>query len=62
MELLKEKGMNDVLVIAGGIIPDEDIPHLNEVGIDRVFGPGTYTAEIIKYIEEQVPLKKAGAY
>ena len=61
MELLKEEKMNEVLVIAGGIIPDEDIPHLTEVGIDRVFGPGTYTTEIIKYIEENVPLKKAGA-
>jgi methylmalonyl-CoA mutase C-terminal domain/subunit len=52
MELVREKGLNDVLVIGGGIIPDEDIPALKETGIAEIFGPGTYTAEIIRYIQD----------
>jgi hypothetical protein len=43
MELLKEKGVTDMLVLGGGIIPDEDIPALKDVGIAEVFGPGTTT-------------------
>ncbi len=54
MELLKEKGVDDMLVIGGGIIPDEDIPALKEVGIADIFGPGTSTEDIIKYIQENV--------
>ncbi len=54
MELLKEKGVNDVLVIGGGIIPDEDIPTLKEIGIAEVFGPGTYTDDIVKYIKNNL--------
>ena len=50
MELLKGKGVDDVLVIGGGIIPDEDIPSLKEIGIAEVFGPGTYTDDIVTYI------------
>jgi methylmalonyl-CoA mutase cobalamin-binding domain/chain len=41
MELLKEKGVEDILVIGGGIIPDEDIPALKACGIAEIFGPGT---------------------
>lgn len=54
MELLKEKGMDDVLVVAGGIIPEEDIPLLKKMGIAEVFGPGTPTDEIVKFIREHV--------
>ncbi len=54
MELLKEKGVDDILVIGGGIIPDEDIPALKEVGISDIFGPGTSTEDIVKYIQENV--------
>ena len=54
MELLGEKGVDDILVIGGGIIPDEDIPALKEVGIAEVFGPGTTTTEIIDYIKGKV--------
>lgn len=50
MELLRERGVDDVLVIAGGIIPDEDVPKLKEVGIAEVFGPGTMTGEVIEFI------------
>ncbi|MCP4578397.1 MAG: cobalamin B12-binding domain-containing protein [Deltaproteobacteria bacterium] len=51
MELLKEKGVNDMLVLGGGIIPDEDIPPLKEAGIAEIFGPGTVTTDIISYIQ-----------
>ncbi|MDD5205345.1 MAG: cobalamin B12-binding domain-containing protein [Desulfobacterales bacterium] len=50
MELLREKGANDILVLGGGIIPEEDIPALKEAGIAEVFGPGTSTRDIIEYI------------
>jgi methylmalonyl-CoA mutase C-terminal domain/subunit len=54
MELLKEKGVTDVLVIGGGIIPDEDIAELKKVGIAEIFGPGTYTDDIVTYIIENL--------
>ena len=54
VSLLHENGLDDVLVVAGGIIPDEDVPALNEMGIQGVFGPGTPTDEIVDFIHEQV--------
>ena len=54
MELLKEKGVSDVLVIGGGIIPEDDIPALKQAGIAEVFGPGTYTKDIIDYVGANV--------
>jgi methylmalonyl-CoA mutase C-terminal domain/subunit len=54
MELLGEKGVEDILVIGGGIIPDEDIPALKESGISEIFGPGTYTDEIIDFIKGHI--------
>lgn len=54
MELLNEKGMDDVLVIGGGIVPDEDIPSLKERGIAEIFGPGTYTADIVDFIKNNL--------
>jgi methylmalonyl-CoA mutase C-terminal domain/subunit len=57
MDLVREKGLKDVLVLGGGIIPEEDVPALKEKGISAIFGPGTYTTEIITYIREGV--KKA---
>ncbi|MCJ7594751.1 MAG: cobalamin B12-binding domain-containing protein [Desulfobacterales bacterium] len=56
MELLKEKGIEDVLVIGGGIIPDEDIQALKACGIAEIFGPGTRTEDIVNYI--RVNLKR----
>jgi methylmalonyl-CoA mutase C-terminal domain/subunit len=50
MELLREKGMQDVLVVVGGIIPDVDIPKLNAIGIDGVFLPGTPMQDIVDFI------------
>ncbi len=52
MEVLKDKGIQDVLVMGGGIIPDEDIPGLKGAGIAAIFGPGTDTGDIINYIRE----------
>jgi len=52
--LLREKGVGDVLVVGGGIIPEEDIPSLKEVGISEIFGPGTPLDVIVKYIKENV--------
>ncbi|MEM3465613.1 MAG: cobalamin B12-binding domain-containing protein [Candidatus Jordarchaeales archaeon] len=54
MELLRKSGVDDVLVIAGGIIPDEDVPKLKEVGIAEVFGPGTMTEEVIGFIKRNL--------
>src|SRR4029077_16315593 len=50
MELLKEKGLDDVLVVIGGIIPDVDIPTLKEMGIKGIFLPGTPMQDIIDFI------------
>ena len=54
VELLREQGAEDVLVIAGGVIPQEDIPYLKEVGIAEIFTQGTLTQDIVKYIKERV--------
>jgi methylmalonyl-CoA mutase C-terminal domain/subunit len=54
MDLLREYDMDDVLVVAGGIIPDEDVPALNRLGIQGIFGPGTPTSEIVRFIRENV--------
>lgn len=54
MELLGERGVTDMLVVGGGIIPDEDIPPLKAAGIAEIFGPGTTTTEIIDYIKTNV--------
>ncbi len=48
--LFKEKGIDDVLILGGGIIPEEDVPNLKANGIEEVFGPGTRTEDIIEYI------------
>lgn len=53
MELVGEKGLKDLLVLGGGVIPEEDIPALKAAGISEIFGPGTYTTEIITYIREK---------
>ncbi len=54
MEILKEKGVDDILVIGGGIIPEEDIPKLKEAGIAEIFGPGTYTDDIVDFIKNNI--------
>ena len=52
--LLKEKGIDDVLITGGGIIPEEDIKKLNEMGVGKLFPPGTNTSEIAAYIKNWV--------
>ncbi len=54
LELLKEKGMGDVLVIGGGIVPEEDVPKLKKAGMKGVFGPGTSLEEMVSFIKENV--------
>lgn len=54
VELLREKGMDQVLVIGGGIIPSDDIPSLKGKGIKEIFGPGTQIKEIANFIRENV--------
>ena len=51
---LREKGMDDVLVTAGGIIPDDDIAALEQAGVSRVFGPGTTIREVADFIRTSV--------
>jgi methylmalonyl-CoA mutase C-terminal domain/subunit len=50
-ELMKEQGAGDVLIIGGGVIPDEDIPGLKEAGVSEIFTPGTTTTEMIEFIK-----------
>ena len=52
--LLRREGVDDVLLLIGGIIPKADIPKLKELGFDGVFGPGTRTAEVVEFIREWV--------
>jgi methylmalonyl-CoA mutase C-terminal domain/subunit len=61
MELLREKGMHDVTVLIGGIIPEADIPALKKAGIAEVFLPGTPTQAIVDFIRQRVPTAPRGA-
>ncbi len=54
LDLMKEKGMNDVLLTGGGIIPEEDVKQLNGLGVGKIFQPGTNTHEIADYIVKWV--------
>ena len=54
MELLQEKGLSDVLVVIGGIIPDVDVPRLREMGITGIFLPGSPMQDIVDFIDKNV--------
>jgi methylmalonyl-CoA mutase C-terminal domain/subunit len=54
VELLKEQGVDDVLIIGGGVIPEDDIPGLKELGISEIFTPGTTTTQMIDYIKNNL--------
>jgi methylmalonyl-CoA mutase C-terminal domain/subunit len=54
IEILKDKGISDILVLGGGIIPEEDVPGLKSAGIAEIFGPGTDTTNIASYIRENI--------
>ncbi len=57
---LRAEGLDDVLITAGGIIPDDDIPALTEAGVSRIFGPGTTIRQVADYIRENVPPRAEG--
>jgi methylmalonyl-CoA mutase C-terminal domain/subunit len=58
LQLLKEAGADDVVITGGGIIPAEDMEELGKMGVDRLFGPGSDTREIARYIAEAVAAKR----
>lgn len=60
VEGLRAEGLDDVLVTAGGIIPDDDIPALTEAGVNRIFGPGTTIRQVADYIRENVSRREDG--
>lgn len=53
IELLRSQGLDDVVVLVGGIIPDDDVAPLRELGVKEVFGPGTSTQDIIEFIRRE---------
>jgi methylmalonyl-CoA mutase C-terminal domain/subunit len=55
MELMKKEGLTDVMVFAGGIIPEEDVFEMKKLGIKEIFGPGTTTEKIIHCVMENLP-------
>ena len=58
LELMRKKRMNDVLLCGGGIIPPEDAQELAKQGVGKLFGPGTDTRDIIRYLNEEIPRRK----
>jgi methylmalonyl-CoA mutase cobalamin-binding domain/chain len=52
LRLLRERGAGDIVVFGGGIIPDEDIPPLREMGVSRIFGPGTSLDDVVAFVNE----------
>jgi methylmalonyl-CoA mutase C-terminal domain/subunit len=58
MELLKKKKLSDVLVFAGGIIPQGDVPALKKLGIREVFGPGTSTSTLVEFVRKNSPKRR----
>ena len=58
MKLLEENGLDDILVVAGGIIPNDDVPALKDTGIAGIFGPGTSIEEVTRFIKENVRKRK----
>jgi methylmalonyl-CoA mutase C-terminal domain/subunit len=61
MKELRQRGLDDVIVYAGGIIPDEDIPAIKEMGISGVFGPGTPMEVAVRFVRENVTPRHAEA-
>ena len=57
IKTLKDKGLEELVVFGGGIIPDEDISGLKKIGVKEIFGPGTTTTEMIEWINKNVPQK-----
>lgn len=59
IQLMKEKQMDDVLLTGGGIIPDDDMKILNDMGVGKLFPPGTVTSDIASYIREWVKVNRS---
>ncbi len=57
-DLLKEKNVDDILLFGGGVIPEEDIPHLKEKGFKAIFTPGTSTKEVIDFLIKELESKE----
>jgi len=55
LELAKEKRMDDVMIFGGGIIPEDDINKLEEMGVAKIFTPGTHTEDIVEFIRKRMP-------
>ena len=60
LKLMKARGLNDVLLCGGGIIPPDDAKELYEMGVGRLFGPGTDTREIAKYLDKEIGRLRPG--
>jgi methylmalonyl-CoA mutase C-terminal domain/subunit len=60
LEMLREKGAKDILVIGGGIVPPDDIPFLTEKGVKAIFGPGTQIRAVAEFIKENVTQQHVG--
>ncbi|CAN5223727.1 cobalamin B12-binding domain-containing protein [soil metagenome] len=60
-ELMRERGMDDVLLFGGGIIPHDDAERLKEHGVERIFQPGASLEEIVTYLRDRVALKKGAS-
>src|SRR6266446_6984068 len=58
VSLLRDQGMTDCLVVLGGIVPQEDIPKLKQLGVAEIFLPGTSTQEIVKFLRENVKARR----
>ena len=56
---LRSRGADDILVFGGGIVPDEDLPKLRAMGVATIFTPGTSTQEVVKFLREALPERKA---
>jgi methylmalonyl-CoA mutase C-terminal domain/subunit len=58
-ELLEARGATDILLFGGGIIPDEDVPKLKQIGVNGIFKPGTSTGDVVQFLEQTVPARWA---
>jgi len=54
VQLLREKGMDNTLVVVGGIVPQEDVPKLKDMGVAEIFLPGTSTEDVVKFLRDNV--------
>lgn len=59
VDLLAERSASDIVVFGGGIIPDEDIPQLERIGVAKIFTPGATTQSIVEWVRQHVPLAAA---